>query len=44
MAKKAKVSLNTIVKLESGENTNPTIDTLQCIAQSLGVSVHKLIP
>lgn len=44
LAKKSRVSLNTIVKLEIGENTNPTIDTLQAIAKALGVSVHKLIP
>ncbi len=44
LAKRAKVSLNTVVKLEIGESTNPTIDTLQCIAQALNVSVHKLIP
>ncbi|MBI3115357.1 MAG: helix-turn-helix transcriptional regulator [Candidatus Kerfeldbacteria bacterium] len=44
LAAKAKVSLNTIVKLEIGDNTNPTVGTLATIARALGVSIHKLIP
>jgi len=34
---------NTITKIESGANTNPTIDTLTKIAKALGVSVDDLL-
>ncbi len=44
LAKFAGVSLNTVVKLEIGENENPTIGTLMQIAKALHTSVHKLIP
>lgn len=43
LAKKSRVSLNTVVKLELGDNDNPTINTLESLAKALGVSVHKLI-
>ena len=33
----------TIVKIENGENRNPTIETLQGIANALDVSVDSLI-
>ena len=42
LSKEAEVAYNTIVKIESGENTNPTIDTLERIAKALGVSIEKL--
>ena len=42
LSKKAEVAYNTIVKIESGENPNPTIDTLERIAKALGVSIEKL--
>jgi len=35
--------LNTIVRLESGTNKNPTIETLTKIAHALDVSVDDLI-
>ncbi|MFH1939567.1 MAG: helix-turn-helix transcriptional regulator [bacterium] len=34
---------NTIVNIESGENPNPTIETLQKIAKALEVSVEDLL-
>jgi len=37
------LSLNTIVKVENGVNTNPTIDTLTKIAKALEVGVDDLI-
>ena len=43
VARLAKLSLNTIVRLESGINKNPTIETLTKIAYALGVSVDDLI-
>lgn len=42
LSKEAEVAYNTIVKIESGENPNPTIDTLERIAKALGVSIEKL--
>lgn len=43
LSKLADLSLNTIVKIESGKNTNPTIVTLAKIASSFKVSVDELI-
>lgn len=42
LSKKAEVAYNTIVKIESGENPNPTVDTLERIAKSLSVPIEKL--
>ena len=43
LSKKADLALNTIVKIETGKNPNPTIETLQKIAKALGVSVDKIL-
>lgn len=43
LSKNADVTYNTLIKIESGANTNPTIDTLSRIAKALGVSVDELI-
>lgn len=43
LSKEADLALNTIVKIETGENPNPTLETLQKIAKALGVSIEKLI-
>jgi len=43
LSKLADVAYNTIIKIESGENPNPTIDTLTKIAKALDVSVDSLI-
>ena len=43
IARLADLSLNTIVKVESGVNQNPTIKTLQKIAKALDVSVDDLL-
>lgn len=42
LSKEAEVAYNTIVKIESGENPNPTVNTLERIAKALGVSIEKL--
>lgn len=42
LSKEAGVAYNTIIKIESGENPNPTVDTLERIAKALGVSIEKL--
>lgn len=43
LAKLADVANNTIIKIEQGENMNPTLDTLKKIAKALGISVDELI-
>jgi transcriptional regulator with XRE-family HTH domain len=43
LSKLADLSLNTIVKVESGKNSNPTIDTLTRIARAFDVKVDDLI-
>ena len=43
VARLADLSSNTIVRLESGTNKNPTIETLTKIAHALDVSVDDLI-
>lgn len=39
----AGVTYHTITKIESGANTNPTIETLAKIARALGVGVGELV-
>ena len=43
LSKLADVTYNTIIKIESGANTNPTIETLKKIAKSLNVKVDDLL-
>lgn len=43
VARLADLSLNTVVRLESGVNKNPTIETLTKIANALEVSVDDLL-
>ncbi|OQB95205.1 MAG: HTH-type transcriptional regulator PuuR [Verrucomicrobia bacterium ADurb.Bin118] len=43
LAKLADIANNTIIKIEQGENQNPTLDTLKKIAEAFGVSVDDLI-
>ena len=42
LAKLADVANNTIIKIEQGENINPTLDTLKKIAKALGVGLDEL--
>ena len=42
LAKLADVANNTIIKIEQGENVNPTLATLKKIAKALGVSLDDL--
>jgi transcriptional regulator with XRE-family HTH domain len=42
LSKKADLALNTIVKVETGENPNPTVETLKKIAKALDVPVGDL--
>jgi len=43
LARLADVANNTLIKMESGENKNPTLETLKKVAKALGVSVDELI-
>jgi transcriptional regulator with XRE-family HTH domain len=43
LAKLADIANNTIIKIEQGENQNPTLDTLKKLAKAFGVSVDDLI-
>jgi len=43
LSKMADVSYNSIIKLETGGITNPTIETLQKIAKALIVSLDDLV-
>ena len=43
LAKLADVANNTIIKIEQGENENPTLETLRKIAKALDISVDELI-
>jgi transcriptional regulator with XRE-family HTH domain len=42
LSKEADLALNTIVKIETGESPNPTVETLEKIAKALGVSIAEL--
>ena len=42
LAKLADVANNTIIKIEQGENINPTLATLKKIAKALGVGLDEL--
>ncbi|PIQ91479.1 MAG: transcriptional regulator [Parcubacteria group bacterium CG11_big_fil_rev_8_21_14_0_20_39_22] len=43
LARLADVANNTLIKMESGENKNPTLETLRKVAKAFGVSVDELI-
>ena len=43
LARLADVANNTLIKMESGENKNPTLETLKKVAKALDVTVDDLI-
>ena len=43
LSKLADVSFHTITKIEAGNTSNPTVDTVKKIAKVFGVSVDELI-
>lgn len=43
LAKNANVTYSTIIKIESGVNKNPTLDTLSKLADVFGISIDKLV-
>jgi len=42
LSKDADIALNTVVKIETGESPNPTVETLGKIAKALGVATGEL--
>ena len=43
LARLADVANNTLIKMESGENKNPTLETIKKVAKALEISVDDLI-
>jgi transcriptional regulator with XRE-family HTH domain len=43
LARLADISNNTVIKIETGKNQNPTLDTLKKIASALKITVDELI-
>ena len=43
LSKLADVANNTIIKIEQGENVNPTLDTLKKLAKALDIGIEKLV-
>ena len=43
LARLADVANNTLIKMETGENKNPTLETLKRVAKALEVGVDDLI-
>ena len=43
LARMADVANNTIIKIESGKNKNPTLETLQKVSKALGVSIDDIL-
>lgn len=43
LARRAGVSNNTIINIESGKQQNPTVSTIKKIANALNVSVDELL-
>jgi len=42
LSKDADLALNTVVRIETGESPNPTVNTLEKLAQALGVLTVEL--
>ena len=42
LSKRADLALNTIINIEPDESPNPTVETLQKIANALEVSIEEL--
>lgn len=43
LSKVANVTYNTLIKIESGANKNPTLKTLQKLAKTLDVTINDLL-
>jgi len=43
LAKKAGITYSTLIKLESGANSNPTVNTLKKVADAFRISLDELV-
>jgi transcriptional regulator with XRE-family HTH domain len=43
LARKAGITYSTLIKIESGVNTNPTFETMRKIADTFGISLDELV-
>ncbi len=43
LAYKAGITYSTLIKLESGANKNPTIETVQKLANAFGVGLDEMV-
>lgn len=43
LAQKARITYSTLIKIESGANRNPTIQTLTKLADALNESIDKIM-
>ncbi|MBU2102929.1 MAG: helix-turn-helix domain-containing protein [Candidatus Omnitrophica bacterium] len=43
LAKKAGITYSTLIKIESGQNKNPTLETLTKIANTFKIKIDKLV-
>lgn len=43
LAQRARITYATLIKLESGANTNPTLKTLKRLSKALNIPITKLI-
>ena len=43
LAKKAGITYSTLIKIESGQNKNPTLETLTKIANAFKIKIDELI-
>lgn len=43
LAQKAGITYSTLIKLESGANKNPTIETVQKLTKAFGIGLDKLL-
>ncbi len=43
LARKADITYSTLIKLESGANKNPTIETVRKLANAFGVGLDELV-
>ncbi|MBU1043618.1 MAG: helix-turn-helix transcriptional regulator [Candidatus Omnitrophica bacterium] len=43
LAQKADITYSTLIKIESGNNTNPTLDTLTKLASVFKIKIDELV-
>lgn len=43
LAQKSGITYSTLIKLESGANKNPTIETVQKLANAFGVGLDEMV-